>query len=151
MVDVKYYYCHVCKKEIDNPIRKPMDTLEKIIWVIIILATVGFGLIPFFLYRYYIKPKNRCPNCVSKLESSEQPFSEPEEEIEAKTPREKILKKAGKTKEIQKEREKAKKRQKRKETGEKEKKSRPSKCPYCGNRLDPDEEDLFCQFCGAKL
>jgi hypothetical protein len=157
MGDVKFFWCNVCKKEIDTPIRKPMDTMEKIIWIIFIAATVGIGLIPFLIYRYKIRPKNYCPTCETKLKISDHPFIEPEEELEAKTPKERVLKKVGKTKEIHKRREEQKEKkqkidEKKNEEIKEEVRSKLSKCPYCGNKIEPDVEDsLFCQFCGAKL
>ncbi|MEJ2250363.1 MAG: hypothetical protein P8Y70_10915 [Candidatus Lokiarchaeota archaeon] len=156
MVDVKYRYCQVCKKEIEEPIRKPMDTMVKLVWVIFIIATVGIGLIIFLVYRFKIKPKNYCPICHSRLEISNKPFIEPEEELEAKTPKEKVLKKAGKTKEVKERRKIIKKENgSKKEINKKsdqQELAKPSKCPYCGNKIDKDVKDsLYCQFCGAKL
>ncbi|MBD3214322.1 MAG: hypothetical protein GF311_17055 [Candidatus Lokiarchaeota archaeon] len=142
---VKFYYCPVCKKEIEpeDRIRKPMDSLEKVAWAIVIIGTVGIGLIPFLVYYFYYKKRNHCPTCYNKLTQSSQPFEKPEKEVEPKTPREKVLKKAGKKIE-------------RKETVQTPEKSKTEEkdedkvfCPYCGTELS--KRTAKCPNCGTRI
>jgi ribosomal protein L37AE/L43A len=143
----QYWYCKKCKKEVEEPIRKPMETFHKVIWIIIIIASVGIGALVFAIY-YYNRKKVHCPVCFSKLEVSSKPFEKEGEEEESipKTPKEKILKKAGK--EIP-----AKKRPKEEEVEEVEKKERikPEQtfCPYCGEDIKPGTKR--CPYCGSSL
>lgn len=143
---VKYYYCPVCKKEIEpeERIRKPLESIEKVIWAIIIIGSVGTGLIPFLIYYIYFRTQKHCPNCYSKLAISNQPFEKPEEEeIEPKTPREKVLKKAGKKIQRKKEPEKEKK------PKEEEKEEDKIFCPFCGTRLS--RRTAKCPNCGTRI
>ena len=94
---IKITYCNSCNKEIPNPIVKQMDTMEKSIWFILILATLGFGLIPFLIYYYlYIKKRKYCPKCNSKLALIEKLIELPKEISEPITPKEKVLEKVEK-------------------------------------------------------
>ncbi|TFF96644.1 MAG: zinc ribbon domain-containing protein [Promethearchaeota archaeon] len=139
----KYYYCPVCKKQIntEDTVRKPMDTMQKIIWAIIILATLGGGLIVFIIYYYFVKEKIYCPVCSTKLTVSSEPFEKEEKEEEPKTARGRVLKKAGK--ELP---EKKKKVEEKKEKPEKEKELF---CPFCGNKLEPGTK--VCPSCGTSI
>jgi len=145
---VTYYYCPVCKKEIEpeERISKPLTSMQKVVWVIIILSTGGIGLIPFLIYYFIYRNKIHCPTCFSKLATSNQPFEKSEEEIEARTPREKVLKKAGKPITRKKEVKKAKKPKKAKEEEMEEDKVF---CPYCGAELS--KRSAKCPNCGASL
>jgi len=149
---VTYYYCPVCKKEIEpeDRIRKPMTSMQKVAWIIVILGTVGIGIIPFLIYFFAYRNKIHCPTCYSKLATSSQPFEKPEEEIEAKTPREKVLKKAGKPITRKKEEKKPKVTKKSKKA-DKEEKMEEDKvfCPYCGAELS--KRSAKCPNCGASL
>jgi hypothetical protein len=144
---VQYWYCKRCKKEIDQPIRKPMKTFHKVIWVIIIIGTVGIAALAFVIY-YYNRSKAYCPVCFSKLEVSTEPFEKEEEEEESipKTPKEKILKKAGK-------KALAKKRPKEgeveNEVEEERIKPEDTFCPYCGEDIKPGIKR--CPYCGSSL
>ena len=144
---VQYWYCKTCKKEIDQPIRKPMKTFPKVIWVILIIGTLGIAALAFIIY-YYNRSKAYCPVCFSKLEVSTKPFEKEEEEEESipKTPKEKILKKAGK-------KVPAKKRPEEEEVAkEVEKESlKPEEtfCPYCGETIKPGIKR--CPYCGSAL
>ncbi|MHA1149763.1 MAG: hypothetical protein ACTSR8_16125 [Promethearchaeota archaeon] len=70
---VYFYYCDYCKKEVHNPIKRPLTSFQKQIWVIVILATLGFALIALIIYRLYLVKKGYCPTCISKLRISEDP------------------------------------------------------------------------------
>jgi hypothetical protein len=144
----QYWYCKKCKKEIEKSIRKPMKTFHKIIWVIIIIATVGIAALVFAIY-YYNRKKAYCPVCYLKLETSSKPFEKEGEEEESvpKTPKEKILRKAGK-------KIPAKKRPKEEgveDIEEKEKRIKPEDtfCPYCGEDIKPGIRR--CPYCGSSL
>jgi hypothetical protein len=147
---VQYWYCKTCKKDIDHPMRKPMKTFQKVIWVIVIIATLGIAALAFVIY-YYNRSKAYCPVCYSKLEVSAEPFEKEEEEEESipKTPKEKILKKAGK-------KAPAKKRPKEEKVEEveiegKEERTKPEDtfCPYCGETIKPGIKR--CPYCGSSL
>jgi uncharacterized Zn finger protein (UPF0148 family) len=137
-----YYYCPICKKQINNEetVRKPMDTMQKIIWAIIIVGTLGVGLIVFLIYHYGVKEKIYCPVCNTKLTVSQEPFEKEEKEEEPKTPREKVMKKAGK--ELPKKKKKAK--EKKKSEEEKE-----LFCPFCGTKLEAGTK--VCPSCGTSI
>jgi uncharacterized protein with PIN domain len=144
---VQYSYCKICKKEVDKPARKPMETFHKVIWIIIIIASVGIAAIIFVIY-YYNRKKIYCPTCNAKLEFSSKPFEKEseEEELIPLTPKEKVLKKAGKKTAV-------KKRPKEGEAEEAEetKRIKPETtfCPYCGEDIKPDTKR--CPYCGSSL
>jgi hypothetical protein len=144
---VQYWYCKRCKKERDQPIRKPIKTFQKVIWVILIIGTLGIAALAFVIY-YYNRSKAYCPVCFSKLEFSAEPFKKEGEEEESipKTPKEKILKKAGK-------KAPAKKRLKEEEVEKKveEEHLKPEEtfCPYCGETIKPGIKR--CPYCGSAL
>lgn len=143
---VRYYYCPDCKKEIEpkERIKKPLESIEKVAWAIIIIGTVGIGLIPFLIYYIYFRSKRHCPTCYSKLAVSNQPFEKPkEEEVEARTPKEKILKKAGKKIER-----KEKPQQKNKPKHEEKEKDKIY-CPYCGTEIS--KRTAKCPNCGTSI
>ena len=135
---IRYAYCKVCKQEMEKSSRKPLDTSQKITWVIICVATLGLGLIAYAIYLSN-RPKTYCPECFTKLEYSDKPFEKPKKKRETMTPREKILDKAGL-------REETKPEPKKKE---KEKKKGKIFCEYCGEKLDDDY--ATCPFCQATL
>ncbi len=139
----KYAYCKVCDKEVDQPVRKPMETFHKIIWVIISIATVGIGAIIFAII-YTNRKKVYCEKCRTKVEFSSEPHKKPEEDGEPLTQRERILKKAGKAKE--------KKAKEEKEppseiTDEEEKEQ--TFCPYCGEDIEAGISR--CPYCHSSL
>jgi len=148
----KYIYCKVCDKEIDYAVRKPMETFQKVIWVIVIIATVGLAGIVFAFY-YMNKKKVHCPTCRAKVEFSRKPHKKLEEETEEKEPlttKERVLKKAGKKME-------AKKRTEEEEEEEEgappettdKKKDDQTFCPYCGEDIKPDA--VKCPYCFSSL
>jgi preprotein translocase subunit SecF len=178
MAKSQYRYCNTCKKGIENPIKKPIDSMEKSIWIIIILSTLGLGIIPFLIYQYGMKERNYCPECQSKLQISDKPFEEPKkaEKAKPKTPKEKVLAKVEEKEEaetkpsrkkptkieegveeetVQKAVKKPVKKKpvKIKEEEEKVKKVEKAKkkrvCPFCGEVLKKDY--AACPYCNTKL
>jgi len=143
---VKYAYCKVCDKEVDKPVRKPMETFHKVIWVIISIASVGIGAIVFAIV-YTNKKKVYCPTCRTKVEFSREPHKKPDEETEPLTPREKVLKKAGKAKEkkIKTEEEDTSKAMEEEEEIVEE----LTFCPYCGE--DIKKGISSCPYCHSTL
>jgi len=139
----KYYYCPVCKKQIKNEetVRNPMETIQKIIWAIIIIATFGIGAIAFLIYHFGVKEKIYCPVCSTKLTISGEPFEKEKEEEEPKTPREKVMKKAGK--------ELPKKKKKKSEEKKKADKEKGLFCPFCGSTLEAGTK--VCPSCGTSI
>ena len=142
---IRYAYCKVCKQEVEKSSRKPLDTSQKITWVIICVATLGLGLIAYAIYLSN-RPKTYCPECFTKLEYSDKPFEKPKKKRETMTPREKILDKAGLREETEEEEIEKKPEPKKKE---KEKKKGKIFCEYCGEKLDDDY--ATCPFCQATL
>ena len=142
---IRYAYCKVCKQEMEKSSRKPLDTSQKITWVIICVATLGLGLIAYAIYLSN-RPKTYCPECFTKLEYSDKPFEKPKKKRETMTPREKILDKAGLREETEEEEIEKKPEPKKKE---KEKKKGKIFCEYCGEKLDDDY--ATCPFCQATL
>ena len=140
----KYAYCSVCKKEVENPSRSPITTFHKVLWVLLSIATVGIGAI-IYLIIIYNKPQIYCPTCFTKLKFSKEHF-ETEKEEEPKTPKEKILKKAGKKEEIAKKKPKARKSE---SEGGEDKKIEDTFCPFCGEDISSSEKR--CPYCGSKL
>ncbi|MHA2008773.1 MAG: hypothetical protein ACXABO_20340 [Promethearchaeota archaeon] len=140
---IKYNYCKVCKQEVENPSKIPLNRSQITIWVIIIVATIGIGAIILAIY-YATRPKVYCPTCHSKLVKSDKPFEKAKKKPEDMTPKEKVLDKAGV------EEEKAKKRApKKKPTKKKEEEEDVIYCPYCGEELE--EKYPTCPFCQSVL
>jgi len=139
MVKIKYAYCNFCKKEINEPIKKPMDSMEKTIWIILILATLGFGIIGFLIYNYYWRKRTYCPNCHSKLVYSSEPFEKPKLE-ETLTAKQKVMKKASEKKAAT---------PLKKEAVVAKKAEKTFVCPFCGEELK--EKLATCPFCGEAL
>jgi hypothetical protein len=139
----KYTYCKICDKEIDNPVRKPMETFQKVIWVILSIATVGVAAIIYAIV-YANRKRVYCPTCRSKVQFSSKPHAKPEEEKEPLTQRERVLKKAGKAKEKKIKSEKDASLEVSEEA-EKEQKF----CPYCGEDIDAGISK--CPYCHSTL
>jgi RNA polymerase subunit RPABC4/transcription elongation factor Spt4 len=116
-----------------------MDTMQKIIWAIITVATLGIGGIVFLIYHFLVKEKKFCPTCSTKLTISTESFEEEKEEEEPKTAREKVFKKAGK--EIPKKKKTGKKKEEEKEKG--------IFCPFCGTSLESGTK--VCPNCGTSI
>ncbi|NVM38068.1 MAG: hypothetical protein HWN81_20910 [Candidatus Lokiarchaeota archaeon] len=120
----RFAYCSNCEKEIVNPKRKSFDSMYYNIWILVIIASLGFGIIAFLVYHYVITKKNLCPNCQNQLEfySSREEIPEPKAEIT------RIL-----------------------QTIEREKQLRTNKvnCPFCQEEISSQEP--ICPKCGTSL
>ncbi|MFW9948862.1 MAG: zinc ribbon domain-containing protein [Candidatus Thorarchaeota archaeon] len=139
----RHAYCNVCKKQVETTVRKPLETFQKVLWIIVIIATVGIAAI---IYAFYImnRKKDYCPTCFSRVQYSNEPFEKEKEEDIPLTPKEKILKKAGKKLEGKKEKEGR--------TPEEEGeiiKSENTFCPYCGEDIEPGSRK--CPYCHTSL
>ncbi|MFX1380531.1 MAG: hypothetical protein ACFFA4_15705 [Promethearchaeota archaeon] len=146
---ITYAYCSVCKKEVEKSVRKPLDTMQKLLWGIIIVGTIGIGAIAYGIYLSN-RPKTHCPTCFTKLEYSDKPFIKPKKKPEDMTPKERVLDKAGLRKEELEIPERPKKKSEaRKKKIEEDKKEKKLSCPYCGATLD--EEYAVCPFCQVAL
>jgi RNA polymerase subunit RPABC4/transcription elongation factor Spt4 len=133
----QYAYCNICKKQVEDPIRKPLETFQKVVWIIVIIATAGIAAI---IYAFYIvnKSKSYCPVCLTKLTfTTAQVEEKKEEETRILTPKEKVLKKAGK--EIK----------KKEPSDDSDDESKKNFCPYCGEVIDLDIKR--CPYCHANL
>ena len=150
MVKVKYAYCAFCKKEIEEPTKKPLKPMQKTLWVIGSLATLGIGAIVFAIY-HNSKRSIYCPVCISPLTFSKEPFDEPSKEIEPKTPKEKIYKKAGKEVPDKKEKKPKIIKEKEEKTEQEELKDKEDQlfCPYCGNKIKKNIKT--CPHCKTAL
>lgn len=127
----KYAYCSFCKKKIEEPIKKPLKPMQKTLWGMGTIATLGIGALGYVIYSGS-KRKIYCPICISKLNFSEEPFEKSSKDKKPKTPKEKIYKKAGI--EIP-----DKKDDKSISTGKEEEK------------LNIEVEKIFCPFCGNQI
>ena len=123
MVKIKFAYCKYCQKEVE-PAKKPLNSAQKTVLVIVILGTLGIGAIVWLIYSKVSRKKHYCPTCSSKVEFSKQPFEKPKELAETLTAKQKVLKKV-----------------------EKKKADKPAA------KKKPKEvkKDIFCPFCGIKL
>ncbi len=138
-------YCKICKKEVEEARRKPLETMQKVVWVIVIVATIGIAAIAYAIYLSN-RPKHYCPTCYTKLDFSDKPFEKPKKKIEEMTAKEKILAKTGVEEEAEEEvLVEDKPADKKKEKKEKKK----IICSYCGEELE--EEVAICPFCQATL
>ncbi|MFX1378065.1 MAG: hypothetical protein ACFFA4_03140 [Promethearchaeota archaeon] len=79
----KFFYCENCEKEILKPKRKPIDSMYYNVWILTIISSLGFALIPFLIYHYLILKRNLCPICQHRLEfyNSREEFPEPRAQI----------------------------------------------------------------------
>jgi hypothetical protein len=134
---IKFAYCSICKKEVEKSSRKPLDTMEKLLWIIVIIATLGIGAIAYVIYLSN-KPKVYCPTCFTKLEYSDKPFVKPKKKREDMTPKERVLDKTSLKEGAEKE-----------DLPVKNKKEKKQICPYCGATLD--KEYTNCPFCQVSL
>ena len=144
----KYAYCDICKKEISDPERKPMETFTKVIWVLVIIATLGIAAIAFLIV-YANKPKHYCSTCFSKLRFTREPIKSKkveEKELMANlSAKEKVMRKTEKAQ--------IKKRPGEKVTLEQddEDKDRITDiiCEFCGEEIS--SSDKRCPYCFSKL
>ena len=139
MGKITFWYCDYCEKEVE-PSKKPMDSFQKTIWAMIVICSLGFGLIGLFLYNKSRKNKY-CPTCETELKVSEEPFEKPKP-LEDLTPKEKVLVKTGKKVTVK----------KVKVEEEKEEEEKKIFCPFCGEELKGDDASReSCPFCHANL
>ena len=146
----KYAYCDICKKEISDPERKPMETFTKVIWVLVIIATLGIAAIAFLIV-YANKPKHYCSTCFSKLRFTREPIKskkEEEKELMANlSAKEKVMRKSEKAK--------ANKRPGEKVELEKDDEDKGVEgetdaiCEFCGEEIS--STDTRCPYCFSKL
>ncbi len=140
----KYAYCKICDKQVENPVREPMKTSQKVVWVMLSIATVGIGAIIFAIV-YANRKKIHCPTCRSKVQLLKEPYAKSEKEGKPLTQRERILKKAGKAKE-----DKIKSEEESPEIPEEEEiEVEQTFCPYCGE--DIDKGISRCPYCHSTL
>ena len=140
----KYAYCKICDKQIENPVREPMNTSQKVVWVMVSIATVGIAGIIFAIV-YANRKKIHCPTCRAKVQISSEPHAKSKKKGEPLTQRERILKKAGKAKE-----EKAKSEEETPpEIPEEEEEIEQTFCPYCGE--DINKGISRCPYCHSTL
>ncbi len=140
----KYAYCKICDKQVDNPVRKPMETFQKVIWVMLSIATVGVAAIIFAIV-YGNRKKVHCPTCRAKVQFTSEPQAKSKKEGEPLTQRERILKKAGK----EKEKKAAEEKEIPLEEEEEEEEIEQTFCPYCGE--DINKGISTCPYCHSSL
>ena len=143
---ILYAYCKVCKQEVEKSSRKPLDTMQKGVWGIAIVGTLGLAAIAYGIYLSN-RPKVYCTTCFTKLQYSDKPFIKPKKKRDDMTPKERVLDKAGIEEEPKKESLTKKKPETKK--SKKEEKSEEEKfyCSFCGEKLD--EDYATCPFCQA--
>ncbi|MEJ2251118.1 MAG: hypothetical protein P8Y97_15875 [Candidatus Lokiarchaeota archaeon] len=66
----KHAFCPKCLKEV-KPKRKKLDNFNYQLWIIIIISSLGFAIIPLLIYYFFIRKKKYCPKCV-KIEKNAQ-------------------------------------------------------------------------------
>ncbi len=135
MVKVKFAFCKYCQKEVE-PAKKPLDSAQKTVWLIIIIGTLGFGIIAWLIYSKVSRKKNYCPTCSSKVAYSKEPFEKPKELAEVLTAKEKVIKKV------------EKKKSEKRPTKKKPEEKKDVFCPFCGIKLEDTLDALgFCPAC----
>lgn len=117
-----FAYCNNCEKEIFKPIRKSVDNMYYNVWILTIVSSLGFALIPFLIYHYVILKKDICPHCQNKVNfyNSREEIPEPKAEIS------RILR-----------------------TIEQEKEEEKVYCPYCKQEIMKGVE--ICPSCDSNL
>lgn len=145
----KYAYCDICKKEVSDPTRKPMETFTKVIWVLVIIASLGIAAIAFIIV-YANKPKFYCSTCYSRLRFEKEPIKtkeQEEKEIMANlTSKEKVLRKTEKAKANKKP---GAKKALERDDEEKEDVEGDTFCEFCGEAIS--SSDKRCPYCHIKL
>ncbi|UCD01621.1 MAG: hypothetical protein JSV23_00940 [Promethearchaeota archaeon] len=121
----KFAYCKNCEKKIFKPKRKPMESMYYNVWILAIVSSLGFAIVPFLIYRYVILKKKICPFCQNHIYF----YGSPEEIPEPKAQIARILQTIE---------------QEKKETDEFE-----IYCPYCQQEINKQEDT--CPNCGASL
>ena len=167
-VKVKFGYCDYCEKEIEKPVKKKLDELQKTLIAIIFISTlgvaiiitgvmiislnptailtglitVGMAIIIWAIYTKLIRKHIYCPVCESKLQFSKQAF-ETTQNIDIShvpsTPKEEVLAKVE---------EKKKSREKPPEIAPEEEEETQF-CSFCGHELS--QEYVTCPYCQTAL
>ncbi|MFX1309936.1 MAG: hypothetical protein ACFE8C_09600 [Promethearchaeota archaeon] len=145
---IKFAYCKTCKQEVEKSVRKPLETMQKVAWIMGIVGTLGIAAIAYGIYLSN-RPKVYCPTCFTKLEYSDKPFVKPKKKREDMTPKERVLDKVGIEEEPEEKKPPKKKPVPRKEEKEAKKEEKKIICPYCGETLD--KEYATCPFCQVPL
>ncbi|MFX1260292.1 MAG: LITAF-like zinc ribbon domain-containing protein [Promethearchaeota archaeon] len=143
---IRYTYCQHCRKEVD-PVKKSMDAMEKTIWIVIILATLGIAIIALIIWHKFGRKKNYCPTCESKLIRSDKPFEKPKE-LKKLTKKEEVLEKVKKKKVKEAIEIETIDKGEEKEEEEEEKEEKIS-CPYCGQTLS--KKIVTCPYCKTAI
>jgi len=131
--ELKIAYCTLCDKEV-KPVKKPMNTLEKVIWFLVIIASIGIALVIYLIYRFRIVKKKYCPICATQVHfKDEKEIEEKMEKFDTSTAKGKVLEKVEKAK--------------TKSKGQQIKKE--NFCPYCGSKISPDVKT--CPSCKTHL
>jgi hypothetical protein len=120
----KFSFCPVCEKEILKPRRRAMNDMYYNVWILTIISSLGFALIPFLIYRYFILKKKVCPTCKNRLDfyHSKEEFPDPKTQIT------RIL-----------------------QTIELEQSEKDTKinCPYCHEEIS--KQETICPICGTTI
>ncbi len=79
----RFAYCNNCEKEILRPRRRSMESMYYNVWILTIISSLGFALVPFLIYRFVILKKNICPTCKNRVDfyRSREEFPEPKAQI----------------------------------------------------------------------
>jgi endogenous inhibitor of DNA gyrase (YacG/DUF329 family) len=143
MAKEKVAYCPNCRKPIEKPKREKYEGFHLHIIILIIISTLGFALIPFLIYHFFIRPKKFCPDCGKRVDF----YDSPEDFPPPKIPPHNLLERV--------ERERKEKEEREKLFQENTKRPSPIreteyiKCPNCSRRIE--KESLICEYCGVDL
>ncbi|MFX0021727.1 MAG: hypothetical protein ACFE9S_05335 [Candidatus Hermodarchaeota archaeon] len=118
----KFSFCPVCEREVLKPRRRAMNDMYFNVWILTIISSLGFALIPFLIYRYFLLKKKVCPTCKNKVDfyNSKEDFPDPKTQIT------RIL-----------------------QTIEQEQSEKDNKisCPYCQEEIS--NQEAICPICGT--
>ena len=118
--EILYPYCKTCRKPV-KPKRKIESDLYYHIWIMAIIASLGFLLPIFLIYHYHYKKKMYCGYCFNKIKFYDNPNKFPG----SKAQLERIIE------EIESE------------------KTDIILCEFCHEEID--KKSLTCPYCGARL
>ncbi len=121
---MRFAYCKTCEKEVLKPIRRAMNSMYYNVWIVTIISSFGFALIPFLIYRYFILKKKNCPTCKNKIDfyNSKEEIPEPRAQIA------RILQAIEQ---------------------EKSEKDEMITCPYCQEEIS--NREIVCPICGTTI
>ncbi|MDX1797287.1 MAG: zinc ribbon domain-containing protein [Candidatus Lokiarchaeia archaeon] len=120
----KFAFCPICGKEVLKPRRRAMNDMYFNVWILTIISSLGFALIPFLIYRFFILKKRICPICKNRIEF----YNSKEDFPDSKTQINRILR-----------------------TIEQEQSEKDSKikCPYCQEEIS--NQETICPVCGTTI